>query len=433
MSIARTAPSPLAPALLALACACTGGDDGPSVGESTASTTSSASASSTSLTLTGADTETATTSVDPSETSGPCLTERECGIDQICVDGVCVDVFCGGPPFDDLTPAPLRARALRCASCDPAVLNLLYYVPEVVFVVAKSGSMGAETLDHEGDPDTPPVSRWSLLKPALTAFVEGHEASLRGGLVFQPGLDAQPYYDVSACPVAATPEVIVAPGSAAEIVAALQLAPANLAGATPTRAALELAVDHLSGTPEGPAKAIVLLTDAAANCDPDAADEAARFEVYDDGVLEVAAAALAQGIPVHVIGVAAPTGVTPAIVDGAPDGVVTAATLASLAAAGGGLPFVNATTPDALDLAFAAIAEALLPCHRELDPPPAHPDYVEIQVDGVDLVRSDECADPTGWHYTDDTFTRVEFCADACAVLRLADDAVAHYECPPGL
>ena len=324
--------------------------------------------------------------------------------------------------------------------CGEAKIDIPIPPSDVVLVLDKSSSMGTVVWDGDADPNTPAVTRWNSLHGAVEGLVTTYERSLNFGVVLSPSNAATAEYTVAACPVEAAPEAPVAPMNAATLLAALPEAPAQVVGATPTRAALLAAVSHIEAQMDGLPRAIVLVTDGAANCSPEAVDEAARFEVYDDAVLEVVADAAAAGIRTFVVGLAVADTTSAKVQDGEPDATNLFERLNELALAGGAPQddplqrFHGASDQPGIEAALTSIAVALLPCTLTLDPVPYRPDYVDLSVAGVDYGRAADvagCAGVDGWRYVDVEVGTVELCGQACADLRTAGSAEFYYRCAP--
>ncbi len=162
----------------------------------------------------------------------------------------------------------------------------------------------------------------------------------------------------------------------------------------------------------------MLITDGAANCSPEAADELERFELLDAALVPLIADAAALGISTFVIGVDVPDVPSGVEVDGEPDGVDLAAFLGEVALAGGTTPFLAGDDAE-LAGALEAIAAATITCVVPLDPLPKYPDFVELTLGGVAYggLLAGPC-DGDGWRFADDQFFTVEFCGQVCVDFR---------------
>ena len=407
-------------ALALAACADPGGgeDDGGSTGvnlSTSGSTSGSGSSSSSSSSSSGGET-------GESSTSGgkACASDDECPAGEVCEEGVCG--FC-----------------VDC--CGEAVLEMKIVTPNVVLVLDKSGSMVNNTWDADADPNTPEVTRWYSLYNVVEFIAGTFDGSMNLGMQLFPSLKAKTEYSAAACPVEAAPEVPVAAQNGAAVMSALpgEAALAQIAGGTPARLGLAAAIAHLEAIDDGLPKFIVFVTDGAANCSPDAASEADRFEVYDDAVHQVVADAHGlAGIGVFVVGIDTRDETSAAKPDGNPDGVNTFAKLNDLAIAGGhpkddpSERFYNARNQIELQAALDAIKETLLDCTIALDPVPKYPNMVEVKVDGVDYGKKQvsDCAAEDGWMYTSPAKDAIVLCGQACVDFQQSGKLDAQYKCP---
>ncbi len=171
-------------------------------------------------------------------------------------------------------------------------------IPQILLVLDKSASMYAYKWNHDGDLDTPVVSRWSTLVDAVERTVDDLEGVADVGMLLFPGIAADQEGDASAaCLLDGAPHVPVGSDTAQAIVDALPSG--EVGGGTPTRRAIEQAVVHLSTLDPSRPRAIVLVTDGSSNCD----GSEAWLETYDPLAVDAVAAAWAQGIPTFVVGV----------------------------------------------------------------------------------------------------------------------------------
>lgn len=397
--------------LLALAvCGGGSGDTSATTASSTSTGTTGASTGTTGASGTGATVATdAPTSTTGEATSGSGETTLDCG------------------------------NLFDCNDCGEARIELRRS-EEVVLVVDKSGSMVSETWDADGDPNTPPVTRWSSVHAVVSQFAADHEDLFALGLVLSPGTGATNTYDAAACQVAAAPDVEIEPLNAAALVAALPPAEADaaqVAGATPNRAALLVAYEHLmEAAPDGRGS-VVLLTDGAANCSLEALDDTARLEVYDQAIAAAASTARSAGITTYVVGVAVEDTASPTVVDAEPDATNNHERLGQLALAGGGATddpqalYDNGRDQAELAAALAAVVPRVIPCVVALDPIPVYPDFVEIGLGETTLPMGEgPCGDTAGWFYTNAEWSEIALCGALCASFRETGAIEAQYRCP---
>ena len=346
--------------------------------------------------------------------------------------------FCG--PVDDPESPVFRDGDNRCIDCGEAFVPV-QRVADLVLVVDKSASMVGEPWDADADPDTPEVTRWSSVHAVLSAFAASHENALALGLVLSPGTEATDSYDVAACQVADGPDAPLKAMDAASLIAALPPADAGaaqIAGATPHRAALLLAYEEIAASAADGTGSVVLISDGAANCSLEAVDEAARFEAYDLAIAGVAATARAAGITTYVIGLEVADLASPTVPDGEPDATNNHVRLGQLALAGGGAtgdmlaPYYNSHNQDELAAAMTTILERVYPCVVQLAPVPVYPDFVEVFLGDVSVPRIDgPCEGGTpAWFYSDDTFSELTVCGALCDSLRSEGSVDLAYRCP---
>ncbi len=351
----------------------------------------------------------------------------ECTFDGECPEGyVCYEEKC----------------ELDASHCGEFGVSLPVVAPDLVLVLDKSGSMVKNVWDHDGDPNTMPVTRWKSLHAVVEQVVAGFDGSLNLGAVLFPALAATWQYDATACLMADAPDVLVEPLHGQAVLAALPGPDSNesvINGGTPATRGIQLAFDHLSSLDDGLPKFMVMVTDGAANCHEGAVDNFDLFETYDDGLLPLVQSAKAAGVPTFVVGIDIVDAVSQEIQDGSPNGTNTFAKLNELADAGG-VPrddpserFYNAANQVELAAALTEIAGAVVSCTIVLDPAPIFPNYVEVQVGGVDFGTGTvgECGSEDGWHYVDAEKTMIELCGQACALFKQSGSMNAVYKCPP--
>ncbi|MBK9752953.1 MAG: hypothetical protein IPO88_05480 [Nannocystis sp.] len=337
-------------------------------------------------------------------------------------------------------------------SCGESIVTIDISPALFVFALEKSVSMvsdpkglwdhDADDLDDDGQSDldpqqpaTPKTTRWASLHHAVDATLTNFDASLITGLSLFPSDAATLDYTPAACPVDDPLTVPLAAKNSISILAALPPADAtDLKGASPGAAAIAVATAELAAADPAFTRHIVYVSDGAANCRA-GSDPPDLFEKFDDSLLDQIAAATAQEITTHVVGIAIPDLVSPAVKDGEPDSVNNHDLLNQLATLGGApLPgpdqFHAATRESDLLAALDAIARASLSCVVTLDPPPQFPDTTEINVNDIHYGRAKvtDCASEDGWHFLDDGVT-AELCGLACRDFQQAGTLDANYRC----
>jgi hypothetical protein len=318
------------------------------------------------------------------------------------------------------------------AACFEGTVMLTVQRPQVVLLLDKSYSMIEQRWDHDGDPLTPLVTRWSSLHTVVDGLVHEVEASVDFGVVLFPAPTVASNDIATACLVDPEPTVPVAPTNAHAIVDTLPGPEAtDLYGGTPVGAGMAVALEHLAAVHDERAQAVVLVTDGAANCMAGTAGQAV-FTEYDQDLAPMVAAAFAAGVPTYVIGVD--------IVDAM--GSVPVANpyvrLSELAVAGGvpapgPEPFYNTTDEEQLLAALAGITSAL-GCTVVLDTPAISAGQVTVALDGVEVPQVAECGpDGIGWRFLQDAppYESIELCPATCDVAHAYAVLDVTYACPP--
>jgi hypothetical protein len=331
--------------------------------------------------------------------------------------------------------------------CDIAEAALTPVIPHVVLVLDKSGSMITNTWDHDADPQTPQVTRWKSLHAVVSQLVNDFDDLFEFGAQLYPSKSATNEYSIAACLVETPPEVLIAPNNAVPILLEVPTANStNVRGGTPASSGMSSAIDHLVDTDDGNPMAIILVTDGAANCRTDAADDFERFESYDTNLATIVGDAYVDlGIPTYVVGIDISetttqiTGVNNHPPDGEPDGINTFSKLDEVAVAGGkplgGMSDFYATENELeLQTALQAIVDDTISCTVLLDPIPSFPELVQVVIDAADVPQVMDCANEDGWVYTNPNgpYDSIELCGSWCVASQDAMDVKAEYFCDPG-
>jgi len=321
------------------------------------------------------------------------------------------------------------------AECTAVKLTREPVSPNVVLVLDKSGSMVADPTglwDHDGDPNTALVTRWSSLHGVVETIVTDFDEKINFGAHLYPAVDAVAAYNEQACLVDGTMTVAVAPANKDAILASIPAASVtDLRGGTPVTIAMNVALDHLRSLDPDVPRAVLLVTDGAANCafgtaPPD------LFEVYDDGVHTVVSDAfISDGIPTYVVGVGIEDVISDAEQDGTPDDTNSFDRLNELAEDGGkprddpNEKFFNTANQIELAAALDQIAVDALTCILPLDPAPADPEATIVVLDGDVVPRVSDCQTESGWVYTNPMgpFDAIRMCGSACSGLKLTGSA----------
>ncbi|HEY8376663.1 MAG TPA: hypothetical protein VIK91_09255 [Nannocystis sp.] len=326
--------------------------------------------------------------------------------------------------------------------CDHEVPVVDPVVPRVMLVLDKSGSMVAEGQtsepgelldgywDHDGDPNTPEVTRWMSLHSVVESMVQSLDEVIHFGAVLFPSLTAKGAYNLSACPVDPEPLVPIGPGAGAAILAALPPADTTtIAGGTPATAGMLVAIDELQSLQDDEPKFIILVTDGAANCKMDT-EPPDSFEDYDDLLPLTVADALTKGFKTFVIGIDIQDVTSPVAVDGSPDNTNTYEKLNEIAELGGTArpgaeKFYNAVNQIELQAALMEIIGETLSCTVKLGDPLHSSLYIELVQIGADGdpaqqnypgydTQVKDCATESGWQYTSPARDEIVLCGAAC-------------------
>ncbi|WAS89566.1 vWA domain-containing protein [Nannocystis punicea] len=313
---------------------------------------------------------------------------------------------------------------ISCDDFTPAKLEPV--VPRIVLVLDKSGSMLLEW-DHDGDPATEAVSRWSSLRAVVESMVGGLDSVVQFGAVLFPSLEATSKPTIAACVVDAGPLVPVGPQSGAAILAAIPPGDTTtIAGGTPSTQGILAAVSELDGLEgDDEPKFIIFITDGAANCDPDNEE---LFDDYDDRLAQTVADARTAGYQTHVVGIDISNALTPVLQDGNPDGINPWEKLNELAeiagtARDGDEKFYNATNEQELQAALMAITGDVVSCEINLGKPVPDSFYIQLveigeesdeqEYPGMDTQVGD-CDSESGWQYTSPARDAIRLCGAAC-------------------
>lgn len=320
-------------------------------------------------------------------------------------------------------------------SCSEVKLTRTPVSPNVVLVLDKSGSMISDPSgywDHDDDPMTPKVTRWSSLHGVVETIVTDFDDKINFGAHLYPSVSAIAAYNEDACVVDSTINVAVAASNMTAILAGIPDASEdNLRGGTPVAAAMTVAFDHLKTLdPEVP-RAVLLVTDGAANCGegetvPD------LFEVYDESIHTIVDDAFTlDDIPTYVVGVGIEDVTSAQVQEGNPDNTNSFDRLNELAADGGkprsdpDEKFYNTNNQLELAAALDQIALDSLTCILPLDPAPLDPESTVVVLDSNVVPQVEDCQTESGWVYVnpEGPFDAIRMCGSACGGLKLTGSA----------
>lgn len=305
-------------------------------------------------------------------------------------------------------------------TCIGTTQTIVLTAPAVMLIVDKSLSM-TNLWDHDGDAQTPLESRWQSLHRVIEYLVVGLEDRVEFGLQLLPAADAmldEPI-NASSCSVNEIPEVVPGTGHSQSILDAMPAPDDDISGATPTRAAFLRAAQQLDDdVADHRAKAVVLVTDGAANCTPDAtADE--TLYVYDDGLPALLdEARLQHGIITYVVGIDIldALGTKPAI---NPHEALSTLAIHGGAPFGGAEPYYSAADAGKLAWALDHVLGSIT-CTVALEHEVVDPESVTVMLDDQSWGYVDDCAKAHGWTWPDaqGPHDRIMLCGSACTALQ---------------
>ncbi len=329
-------------------------------------------------------------------------------------------------------------------NCGEEEFKLAAVPPNVMLVLDKSGSMLTEW-DADDDPFTPDITRWSSLYSVVDFVVVNFDMEINFGANLFPAMDATNALGAGACGVENVPEVpVMAENALAVLMGIPPQDTMDIQGATPATAGVETAVAHLDMLDPSVGRFMILVTDGAANCGEDADTSqcpgigCGLMEEYDARLAQVVGDALTQdGIPTFVVGI----DIVDELLGVGDDGQTEANTFEelNLVAIAGGKPregdekFFNANNEVELMEALSEIAGQVTTCVVPLESASMHPDFVEIEIAGVEIPRVEDCATEDGWVWVDPDgpYDAIELCGAACTQLAEAGDVDITFGCPP--
>jgi hypothetical protein len=302
----------------------------------------------------------------------------------------------------------------------------------VVLVLDKSYSMIDNSWDHDGNPGTGPVTRWHSLYDSVEFIVDEFDDGLNFGAVLFPAIDVPDNEWQNACIVSLEPDAPVMPLGGEAVLAALPDRDTfSIFGGTPASQGISTALNHLrSLDPELP-RAMILITDGAANCLAGTTDSAV-FDLYDTNLPGLVASAYNdEDIPTYVVGIDIIDGIANYPQDNPFERL-------NEVAIAGGFPqpgaekFHNARDEEELRSAISQISSqigCIIPVEA-----PAQPELLSIYIDGELIPWVDSCAgEVLGWRYTNPAgpYDEIELCAEACDALHNIGTLSATYNCIP--
>ncbi|MBL9100989.1 MAG: VWA domain-containing protein [Myxococcales bacterium] len=346
---------------------------------------------------------------------------------------------------DDTTGAA-ETESIPCATMNATLTPI---VPNIMIVLDKSGSMLTKW-DHDANPGTATITRWASLHATVTSVLNDFAATIKFGMNLFPSKTATSLYDISACPVQANVEVKVKANNAAAILAAMPAADnMTIKGGTPAAAGMTSALTHLKTLDPAVPRAVLFITDGAANCRSDAQTEAQRFETYDQSLHTIVGNAFTVDmIPTYVVGIdiinqvsAGNADGTPANAqDGNPNAINPFVKLNEVAMLGGkpkndpNEKFYQANNQIELSAALDAIIQDAISCVIPLAEEPAKPEFTEVEIMGMSIPHVNNCDNENGWVFVNPNgpYDAIELCGTACNQLKQVGKADVNYFCMPG-
>lgn len=323
--------------------------------------------------------------------------------------------------------------------CQVQMATLKPVIPNMMLALDKSGSM-LTLWDHDANPNTPTITRWNSLYQVVDTVTGKFNDKVNFGANLFPNKSAQQVYNANACLVNANVEIKVKPKNQAAILAGIPAANTMaIYGGTPAAAGVTSALNHLKSLPADVPKALLLITDGAANCGMGLAPPP-LFEMYDQTVHTLVGDAFTKDkIPTYVIGINTINALSDGKQDGSPDMINPFTKLNELAVLGGNPKndpnekFYNADNQIELSAALDAVIADALSCIIKLDVEPAKPEFTIVKIDGVKVPHVMNCGNENGWVYTNPNgpYDAIELCGTACMNLKTSGKADVNFFCVP--
>jgi len=209
----------------------------------------------------------------------------------------------------------------------------------------------------------------------------------------------------------------------------------NFYGCTPATLGIQTAYDHLQTLNPAIPRAMILVTDGAANCDQDAQTNYDLFEVYDNELPALVGDAYADdGIPTYVVGIDIANQVLNDGIGGDPNNINPTQKLNEVAQFGGTGTFFNSQNQGQLEDALNDVISSVQSCTIPLEVEPFFEEYTKVIIDGMEWPMVDNCANQDGWVYTNPNgpYDEIELCGDACDAVKQTGEAQVEYYCNPG-
>ena len=340
--------------------------------------------------------------------------------------GLDVDLATDGAsaPRDALADVDADGDANVPIACVDGTIALTRAQPTLMLTIDRSGSMG----DPIGGPGS--VSKWQALTNALGQALPSVDGSMQIGALLFPTSASR---TAASCIVSGGPNLAPATGHVGQLLGIMRSNTPG--GATPTADALKAAAaDVLQARAGSNARAIVLATDGAPNCnaslDPNTCRCASVIQVCrtsqncldDTRTVDEIKSYAASGLPTYVIGIQANGDV--AFTD-----VLNAMALAGGRPSGGAQQFYAAASEADITAALVAIRDQVGACTYLTTSVPDDRGTITVTVDGVVIPY-----DPTGvqgWTWGNKGNGEIRLVGAACGAVTDAGNPtlLAHVVC----
>lgn len=296
-----------------------------------------------------------------------------------------------------------------CAAADFTVTRARV---SLMLLVDMSASMDPH---YQGDTDNP--GYWSLVKPAIISLLSDNTDT---NIDF--GYNTFPFKtDTDLCEVRDTPILDVAPGNNQAIIDILPDDYAPTGGTPLWRAMFQyLDLSYAPGLMEAAMgnKYLVIISDGGDGCGIENGSTATNEKFTD-----LTSRLLESGIKTFTIGFG----------DGGGETMVDQ--LNAISAAGGTSfdEHLAASDQARLEEVFASLTSAMISCTFDVPKQDVevNEDEVNFYFDDDVIPKDDNCAQNTGWRWTNAENTEVEFCMEACKTLQEGGKKVtAEWGCP---
>ncbi len=284
----------------------------------------------------------------------------------------------------------------------------------VLFVLDKSGSMSMEMWDHDSNPQTPLVTRWTSLYQVVEFVVTEFNETINFGAKLFPKYDAGSYINEGACDVEPGIEVPVADMNAQSVLNGIPGEDFEVLGGTPVYSGLVEAYNYLNGLDDDIPRAVILVADGEISCS----------ESELDAMVEVEKAWSQEGIGTYVVGIDASAGTEAQLnlyaeVGGKPN------------PDGGAILFYQTFNQDDLKEAMQKIVYDTISCVLPVDPIPNQPELFEVWIEGDQIPEVEDCDDGNGWVWVKPDHSVIELCGAACMDFKVSGEFEAKYWCTP--